>query len=510
MKQNLTVLAVFLGSLTYAQAAKDNSTIAEIQQEAVQHLAEIELDEKDDDKEAEDDDEEEKGPTIPEDKGAEPVKTDDVDGPSTGPSTNGALNDEDARCYSARYQDIDALLDPKSHYASTGLQQGRLGTCASRLTDYQAQRYLDQNPEISRMFGRNGAGSIMQAKEHWKNAGYKNPVYAASITDDDNKPFKCASKSNESCKCPGTMWFGPSVRQDTKAPIETFEEMREWKTVSQETDDWQSCNAIDFGSDPAPGMDKMCFCEVKPAYSASRCADEGDDCACTGHVYFSSKVNSAKELADFDDVLEQGFAIVDASGQGSVSCSSESFANADPAPSTAKQCFCDDRKTFTSPESIKTVTSYWAEQTMFMTAETEIKSVTEEAKKATKYESEYAKSVSIVSDVDFGEAEAAAKSCQICDKECANDSEMTITREIERQKTVITKKYNKQKEINKNKKVIAEQKKVEGEQSCVSAQKSKDPAQKKKYQQQCKTLQVESSKLITEVEIERTQIERVF
>lgn len=315
---------------------------------------------------------------------------------------------------------------------------------------------MDQNPEISRMFGRNGAGSLMQAKEHWKNSGYKNPVYAASITDEDNKPFKCATKSNESCKCPGTMWFGPSVRADTKAPIETFEEMREWKTVSQETDDWQSCNAIDFGSDPAPGMDKMCFCEVKPAYSASRCADEGDDCACSGHVYFSSKVNSAKELADFDDVLEQGFAIVDASGQGSVSCSSESFANADPAPSTAKQCFCDDRKTFTSPESIKTVTSYWAEQTMFMTAETEIKSVTEEAKKATKYESEYAKSVSIVSDVDFGEAEAAAKSCQICDKECANDSEMTITREIERQKTVITKKYNKQKEINKNKKVIAE------------------------------------------------------
>ena len=39
------------------------------------------------------------------------------------------------------------------------------------------------------------------------------------------------------------------------------------------------------------------------------------------------------------------------------------------------------------------------------------------------------------------------------------------------------------------------------------AQKSHDPAQKKKYLQQCQSLQVESSKLISEVEIERTTIE---
>jgi len=175
------------------------------------------------------------------------------------------------------------------------------------------------------MFGRNGAGSLMQAKEHWKASGYKNPVYAASIVDKDNEPFKCASKANESCKCPGTMWFGSAVRPDTKNAIETFDEMREWKTVSQETDDWQSCNAIDFGSDPMPGMDKQCFCEVKPAYEASRCADEGDECACNGHVYFSTKVNADKELADFNDALESGFAIVDSANSGSVSCTSESF-----------------------------------------------------------------------------------------------------------------------------------------------------------------------------------------
>lgn len=119
--------------------------------------------------------------------------------------------------------------------------------------------------------------------------GYKNPVYAASLVDADNKPFKCAEKANESCKCPGTMWFGTATRPDNKAKIETFEEMREWKTVSQETDDWQSCSAVDFGSDPMPGFDKQCFCEVKPEYEASRCADEGDECGCNGHVYFGAK-----------------------------------------------------------------------------------------------------------------------------------------------------------------------------------------------------------------------------
>jgi len=41
----------------------------------------------------------------------------------------------------------------------------------------------------------------------------------------------------------------------------------------------------------------------------------------------------------------------------------------------------------------------------------------------------------------------------------------------------------------------------------VYAQKSKDPAERKRYQQACTNLQVEASKLITEVEIERTTIE---
>jgi len=119
MKQNLTVLAAFLGSLSLARAAPEgNASIALMQEDAVQHLAEIDAQ---DDTEAEEDLEDaDKAPTLRAFE-PEPVQP-DIDAPSTGPSTNGALNDDDARCYSARYQDIDALLDPKSHYASTGLQ----------------------------------------------------------------------------------------------------------------------------------------------------------------------------------------------------------------------------------------------------------------------------------------------------------------------------------------------------------------------------------------------------
>ena len=299
MKQNLTVLAAFLGSLSLRAAQETNTTLAEIpeasatlaeaqMEESAESLNQVDNSDADDDMNADDLEAAENPPPI---EPLEPrtFQSEDYDVSNNGISTGGVLNEEDASCYSARYQDIDALLDPESQFATIGLQQGRLGTCAKRLTKYEAQRYLDKNPEISRMFGRDGDSSVQNAKEHWKNTGYKNSVYQESIVDKDNKPFKCASKANESCKCPGTIWYGVSTRPDSMAPVETFDEMREWKTVSIETDGWQSCSTNDFGTDPMPGIDKQCFCEVKPAYEASRCADEGDDCTCNGHVYFAAK-----------------------------------------------------------------------------------------------------------------------------------------------------------------------------------------------------------------------------
>lgn len=168
---------------------------------------------------------------------------------------------------------------------------------------------------------------------------------ANSVVDKDNIPFKCAATARDSCMCPGTLWFGAATRPDNGAKIETFEEMREWRTVSADSDDWQSCSAIEFGSDPLPDVDKQCFCEVKPPYEATRCSDEGDDCLCNGHVYFASRYLSDHTTpAGFFDILSDSFTLVDANGTGTVSCTSDSFEGADPIPEFAKQCFCDDRK----------------------------------------------------------------------------------------------------------------------------------------------------------------------
>jgi hypothetical protein len=121
--------------------------------------------------------------------------------------------------------------------------------------------------------------------------------------------------------------------------------MREWRTLSADSDDWQSCSAIEFGSDPLPDVDKQCFCEVAAPYEATRCADEGDDCLCNGHVYFAPRYKADHTTpAKFFDILSDSFTLVDANGTGSVSCTSDSFEGADPIPDFAKQCFCDDRK----------------------------------------------------------------------------------------------------------------------------------------------------------------------
>ena len=47
------------------------------------------------------------------------------------------LSDNDARCYAARFSDLKGNSG-LTHYATVGVPQGRLGTCAKQLTDYEA------------------------------------------------------------------------------------------------------------------------------------------------------------------------------------------------------------------------------------------------------------------------------------------------------------------------------------------------------------------------------------
>lgn len=422
-----------------------------------------------------------------------------------GPSTSSQLNDEDARCYSSRYQDIDAMLDPKSHYSTTGIQQGRLGTCAKRLTDYQVGRLLGQNPELQRMYGRSGPSALQQTREHWTNGGYKNTAFVKSIDDKDNEPFKCASNGAESCLCPGTLWFGLATRPDNGAHIESFDEMREWRTLSSESDDWQACSMVEFGSDPLPGAEKQCFCEAKPQDEAVRCADEGDDCMCNGHVYFSSRFQEDHSTpATFIDVLESGFAIIDANNTGSVSCSSDSFEGSDPSPETAKQCFCDDKKHFTTQSDAMTIMDYWRSQNTLSQTESEIYTITSAVSEASYQEQQYAETITW--EEESGDVDATTAGCNFCDESCAADTEKTLTTEIEKQKTVITTKYNKMIEVNKHKKVTSHNKRIAGDNACAQSQRAKDPAEKKKQRRMCTDLREEATRINTEAEIEYSNI----
>jgi hypothetical protein len=58
------------------------------------------------------------------------------------------LSDNDARCYAARFSDLKGNSG-LTHYATVGVPQGRLGTCAKDLTDYEAETYLENFPELA-------------------------------------------------------------------------------------------------------------------------------------------------------------------------------------------------------------------------------------------------------------------------------------------------------------------------------------------------------------------------
>ena len=52
-------------------------------------------------------------------------------------SSKPLLSDNDARCYAARFSDLKGNSG-LTHFATVGVPQGRLGTCAKDLTNYEA------------------------------------------------------------------------------------------------------------------------------------------------------------------------------------------------------------------------------------------------------------------------------------------------------------------------------------------------------------------------------------
>ena len=89
------------------------------------------------------------------------------------------LSDEDVQCYAERYPtDVNNTVYPRQHFDTVGKEQGRLATCARKLTNYESQKYLDMNPVLQRKIGRGGPGTpaLQQANQHYQEIGFKDPA----------------------------------------------------------------------------------------------------------------------------------------------------------------------------------------------------------------------------------------------------------------------------------------------------------------------------------------------
>ena len=170
--------------------------------------------------------------------------------------TNAAakMTEGDAMCYGTRYNDIKDQ-PARDHFRQVGDAQGRLSTCSRYLTDYEALTYLQSFPELQSKFG-DGVSAIKQAREHYRTLGFGQAHFNEIMKDTTKSAWKCGEGAKQSCKCHGTLWYGATVRPDDKKPIETWESMRQWKTVKKESEEWMSCTDANFGSDPWPEQEK--------------------------------------------------------------------------------------------------------------------------------------------------------------------------------------------------------------------------------------------------------------
>jgi len=143
--------------------------------------------------------------------------------------------------------------------------------------------------------------------------------------------------------------LGAGKRLDDKKDITKFDDFRLFKTVSKDVSDsnWTACSVHTFGTDPLPGKAKTCFCEDKPLYVPNLCADDGEDCVCSGFVTYGKKLSAAKKPLDFKGHTAAGSFVVAEVKEGtkSLSCAADSFGGVDPAPDDKdgeKACFCDN------------------------------------------------------------------------------------------------------------------------------------------------------------------------
>ena len=277
----------------------------------------------------------------------------------TSTKSPGGMNDDDVKCYEGRYSDLNGK-DGRTHFTTVGQEQGRLPTCAKNLSDFEAQKYLDRNPDLQHSFGRTGKFAKKDARDHFTDYGKKEGRNAKSETWDE--PWYCGDTPQTSCGCTGTLYIGAANANDTGDRLENFNDFRTWKYFSKKTTDWNDCNLATFGvkEDPYPDMKKQCWCEPEPQEVPTRCAEDGGDCLCNGLIYFTQKYESGTtKLADFYTGVQNYWSVQDANKTKNQTCGPELFEDTDVLPGEDKQCFCDENKKNLAEEGVQYVKQYW-------------------------------------------------------------------------------------------------------------------------------------------------------
>jgi len=129
------------------------------------------------------------------------------------------------------------------------------------------------------------------------------------------------------------------------------------------------CNKYTFGETPGlEGQLRSCWCEPKPNYIPSVCAEKsGDDCLCNGRVIFGMRdLHDSKETHAPGDIGVDGikatknyWTVNDFNNTHHQTCAPETFEKVDPLPHLDKRCYCDEQRKMISTSLEQAVKKYW-------------------------------------------------------------------------------------------------------------------------------------------------------
>lgn len=234
--------------------------------------------------------------------------------------------------------------------------------------------YIEEYVDVQYEYGVDINSTVVQnnARDHFFKYGFKQNR-SVEAREGEGATL-CGDNEDSSCECDGTIWMGAKYRPDNGKKIETLDQMRKFMTADTKSHIGENyvvkCEPSYFHYfDPHPGKEKQCFCERKPKYVPRRCALDGGECICAGHILFGRQYEkgSTSKNATFQQMKLSPFTATESNEthnandmhhQGKVYCNKTSFEDVDPLPGEAKACYCDTKPLF-DDKYMEKIKRYW-------------------------------------------------------------------------------------------------------------------------------------------------------